>query len=234
MNGKHNFSRWKRLQELFLTTLLGNIPTIFWGVKLRNFVYKTIFAKLGNSVYIQSGAEFINTRYIEIGNGVYIFRDVRIDGGGHQNNRIYIGDGVALEKSVTIGALEDTRIYIDERTFIGPHICIAGPGNITIGKNCLIASHTGIFANNHIFDDPTRMIVAQGVTRKGIVIEDDCWLGHRVTVLDGVTIGKGSVIGAGAVVTKDIPPYSVAVGIPARVIKSRRSTESSLLAHILH
>ncbi|MCX7595635.1 MAG: acyltransferase, partial [Fischerella sp.] len=65
----------------------------------------------------------------------------------------------------------------------------------------------------------------QGVTCKGIIIEDDCWLGHGVTVLDGVTIGKGSVIGAGAVVTKDIPPYSVAVGIPAKVVKSRISDE---------
>ena len=53
------------------------------------------------------------------------------------------------------------------------------------------------------------------------MIEDDCWLGHGVTVLDGVTIGKGSVIGAGAVVTKNIPPYSVALGVPAKVVKSR-------------
>ncbi|NJM73600.1 MAG: acyltransferase [Scytonema sp. RU_4_4] len=112
-------------------------------------------------------------------------------------------------------------ITIDEDTYIGPYVCIAGPGDIKIGKACLIAPHSGIFANNHIFADPTRRIGDQGVTRKGIVIKDDCWLGHNVTVLDGVTIGKGSIIGAGSVVSKDIPPYSIAVGAPARVIKSR-------------
>lgn len=67
----------------------------------------------------------------------------------------------------------------------------------------------------------------QGVTREGIIIEDDCWLGSGVKVLDGVTIGKGCVIGANSVVTKDIPPYSVAVGAPARVIKKRGEKELS-------
>ncbi|GAB1540410.1 hypothetical protein NUACC21_30790 [Scytonema sp. NUACC21] len=225
MNNEHDISKWKRFQELFLTTLLGDIPTLFLGVKLRNILYKSIFSLIGSSVYIQNGAEFISTRYIRIGNGVYIFKDVRVDGGRHKNNKIDLADGVVLEKNVNIGALDNTRIHIDERTFIGPNVCIAGPGNIRIGKDCLIASNSGIFANNHVFEDPTQKIVSQGVTRQGIVIEDDCWLGHGVTVLDGVTIGKGSVIGAGAVVTKDIPPYSVAVGIPAKVVKQRTSKQ---------
>ena len=114
---------------------------------------------------------------------------------------------------------------IGEETFIGPNVCIGGPGDITIGKRCLIAAHTGIIANNHKFNDLSIAIKDQGVPRKGIVIEDDCWLGHGVTVLDGVTIGRGSVIGAGAVVTRSIPPFSVAVGTPARVIKSRKPQE---------
>ena len=74
---------------------------------------------------------------------------------------------------------------------------------------------------NHIYDDPKISIRLQGIRANGIKIEDDVWLGVGSTVLDGVTIGKGSVIGAGAVVTKNIPPYSVAVGVPANVIKER-------------
>jgi acetyltransferase-like isoleucine patch superfamily enzyme len=213
--------KFQRLQELLLTTLFGSIPTIFLGVKLRNIIYKLIFNRLGHRVYIQYGVEFIGTEKIQIGDGVHIFRGVRIDAKGHAENEICIGNGVALEQGVNIGSMDDTSIYINEGTFIAPNVSIAGPGNIRIGKDCLIAANSGIFANNHVFSDIHQNIAAQGVTRQGIQIEDDCWLGHGVTVLDGVTIGKGSVIGAGSVVTKNIPPYSVAVGVPAKVIKSR-------------
>ncbi|MBE9054608.1 DapH/DapD/GlmU-related protein [Sphaerospermopsis sp. LEGE 08334] len=215
----------QRLPELLLTTLLGDIPAIFLGPQLRRLVYRRLFAAMGDGVYIQHGAEFLSTTSIEIGNGVHIFKNVRLDAKGHPNNQIYLGNGVAIERNVDIGCLENTCIHIEEDTFIGPNVCIAGPGNIRIGKQCMIASQSGIYANNHNFADTLLPMQRQGVTRRGIVIEDDCWLGHGVTVLDGVTIGKGSVIGAGAVVTKDIPPYSVAVGIPAKVIKSRTATE---------
>ena len=225
MNANESASRWMRLRETLVTTLLGWIPTIALGVKLRNILYRNIFAHLGSSVYIQHGAEFLGTSCIEIGNGVHIFNDVRLDGRGHQNNKICLGEQVALERGVEIGALENTRIHIDENTYIGSYVCIAGPGDIKIGKDCMIAAHSGIFANNHNFADLTQPIRNQGVTRKGIVIEDDCWLGHGVTVLDGVSIGQGSVIGAGAVVTKDIPAFSVAIGVPAKVIRSRKSEE---------
>ncbi|MBD6619198.1 acyltransferase [Komarekiella sp. 'clone 1'] len=229
MNHKNNSSKWQRLQEVLVTTLLGEIPSIALGAKLRNLGYRSIFAQVGSPVYIQNGVEFMGTSCIEIGNGVYIFKGVRVDGKGHQNNKVILGNGVAIERNVDIGCLEDTCIHIDDDTFIGPDVCIEGPGDIKIGKHCMIAAHSGIYANNHNFADPIEPIKYQGVTRKGIVIEDDCWLGHGVTVLDGVTIGKGSVIGAGAVVNKDIPPFSVAVGLPAKVIKSRISKDMAKL-----
>jgi acetyltransferase-like isoleucine patch superfamily enzyme len=225
MNKKQFFLGWKRLPESFLTNLLGNIPTKVIGSNLRTLLYRTIFARIGHSGYIEDGVKFINTSSIEVGNGVDILQGVSLNAQGHPNNRVYIADKVTLERGIDIRAMKDTCIHIDEGTFIGPYVCLAGPGNIKIGRRCLIAAHVGIFANNHIFDDPTQDIEDQGVTRQGIMIEDDCWLGHAVTVLDGVTIGRGSVIGAGAVVTKDIPPFSVAVGVPAKVVKSRKKNE---------
>jgi acetyltransferase-like isoleucine patch superfamily enzyme len=225
MNPLNYFSKFKRFQQLVLTTFLSDVPTIFGGVKLRNLLYRTIFPQIGSSVYIQDGVEFISTDAIKIGNGVYIFKGARIDGKGHESNRIHLENGVILERNVIIGALNNTFIHIGQDTFIGPSVSIMGPGDIKIGKHCLIAAHTAMYANNHNFADLTEPIKYQGITCKGIVIEDDCWLGHGVKVLDGVTIGRGSVIGAGAVVTKDIPPFSVAVGIPARVIKSRDGKE---------
>jgi acetyltransferase-like isoleucine patch superfamily enzyme len=229
MNNKNYSSQLQRLQEVLLITLLGEIPTIALGVKLRNLGYRSIFSRIGSQVYIQNGVEFMGASCIEISNGVYIFKGVRIDGKGHQNNKVFLGNRVAIERNVDIGCLEDTCIHIGDDTFIGPDVCIEGPGDIKIGKHCMIAAHSGIYANNHNFADPMEPMKYQGVTRKGIVIEDDCWLGHGVTVLDGVTIGKGSVIGAGAVVNKDIPPFSVAVGLPARVIKNRISRDMAKL-----
>ncbi|MGB6297270.1 MAG: acyltransferase [Rivularia sp. (in: cyanobacteria)] len=219
-------SKFKRLQEVLITGLFGDLPAIALGPKLRKLIYKSLFSRMGKSIYIQNGVELLGACNVEIGDGVHLFKGVRVDALGHQNNRITLEEGVSIERNVDIGALDNTHIYIDKGTFIGVGVCIAGPGNVKIGKRCLIAAHSGIFANNHNYADPLKYIADQGVTRKGITIEDDCWLGHAVTVIDGITIGKGSVIGAGSVVTKDIPPYSIAVGTPARVIKSRLREDS--------
>ncbi len=213
-------SKLMRLRELLVTTLVGWVPTITLGVLLRRVLYRTIFKRFGTSVFIQDDAEFISACNIEIGDGAHIFRGVRLYAGGDRS-RICLGAQVTLQLGVDISAGENCYIEIAERTFIGSYTCISGPGHVKIGKDCLIAAHSGIVANNHNFADPLQKIQEQGITRKGIVIEDDCWLGYGVKVLDGVTIGQGSVIGAGAVVTKDIPPYSVAVGVPARVHASR-------------
>jgi acetyltransferase-like isoleucine patch superfamily enzyme len=232
MNKSEFVFKWKRFVEMLFTTILGDIPTILLGVKLRNALYRAIFARIGSSVYIQNDVEFLGASSIEIGDGVYIFKGVRIDGRGHENNKICLENRVVLERNVDIGALDKTFIHINQDTFIGPGTCIAGPGNIKIGANCLIAAQSGIFANNHNFVDSDLPIREQGVTREGIVIEDDCWLGSGVKVLDGVTIGKGSVIGAGSIVTKDIPPFSIAVGVPARVIKKRERQKHEKLVNL--
>mgnify|MGYP002778227443 CR=1 FL=1 len=149
--------------------------------------------------------------------------NVRLQNFGQDSN-IWIGKRANLDRGVDIKAHGSGTIEIGEKTFLGPFTCLAGEF-IRIGKQCLIASHTGIYSINHNFDDPTTNIREQGVSYKGITIEDDCWLGSGVRVVDGVTIGRGSVIGAGAVVTRDIPPYSIAVGVPARPIGSRKSSE---------
>ena len=211
----------QRFQELFITTILGDLPTIVMGPQLRRFVYRNIFKSIGNEVFIQHGVELIGSSCIEIGNGVNIFKGVRLDAKGHKHNRIDIQNWVTIERNVDIGSMDNTSIYIGENTYIAPGVCIAGQGDIHIGKNCMIAANSGIYANNHVFTDLSLPVKQQGTTREGIIIEDDCWLGHGVTVLDGVKIGKGSVIGAGAVVSKNIPPYSIAVGVPAKVIKDR-------------
>ena len=112
-------------------------------------------------------------------------------------------------------------IKIGDHCSVNSFTHISGNGDVEIGDNVLIATQCVLISANHNFDDTTYPISAQGETRKRIIIEDDCWLGAGVKVLSGVTIHQGSVIGAGSVVTKDIPPYSVVTGVPGKVIRSR-------------
>lgn len=96
-----------------------------------------------------------------------------------------------------------------------------------IGNDVIMGQWVSFHPENHNFESLDLPIRLQGVNRQGIVVEDDCWIGAKVTFLDGAHVGKGCVIAAGAVVRGVIPPYSVAAGIPAKVIKSRLKSDAS-------
>lgn len=115
------------------------------------------------------------------------------------------------------------QIIIGKNCSINSFCHFSGNGSIKIGDNVLIATQCVLVSANHNFKDLDRPLCFQGETREPIIIEDNCWLGAGVKVLAGVTIGHDSVIGAGAVVDKDISPYSVAVGVPAKVLYDRRA-----------
>lgn len=201
-----------------LYALFGSLPSSA-GRKLRQYLYRSVFGRMGSNVSIETQVLFMCPSTIELGSGTVIRRYASINC-WQPNSKFILQEGASLDQGVHIQSLGGT-IEIGEWSYLGPYVCMAGPGDIRIGKDCLIASGCGIYANNHAFDDPTKPINQQAVISHGITIGDDCWLGTGVKVLDGVTIGQGCVIGAGAVVTKDIPPYSVAVGVPAKVISKR-------------
>jgi acetyltransferase-like isoleucine patch superfamily enzyme len=112
-------------------------------------------------------------------------------------------------------------LTIGDNSYIGPHSVLGAGGQVAIGRDVAFGAYVQLLAENHEFSDPAMDINEQGVTRRGITIEDGCWLGNSVIVLDGIRIGARSVIGAGSVVTRDVPPDSVAVGNPARIVRSR-------------
>ncbi|MBF2075406.1 MAG: acyltransferase [Synechococcales cyanobacterium C42_A2020_086] len=201
-----------------LTAVFGSIP-LFIGKKLRQLAYRRIFRKMGASVTIDPDVTLVGTQFMELHDEVGISSHCFINC-WEPTSRFVIRSQTRLDRGVHIQT-HGGSIEIGGNTYLGPYVCMAGPGDISIGRHCMIASHCGIYANNHCFGDLDRPMSQQGVTCKGIVIEEDCWLGTGVKVLDGVTIGRGSVIGAGAVVTRDIPPYSIAVGVPAKVIQRR-------------
>lgn len=119
----------------------------------------------------------------------------------------------------TPGNYDHGFVHIGSHSYIGCNAVLGAGGGISIGDNVLIGQHVSFHAENHAFSDTSRLIRDQGVTYEGIVVESNVWVASRAIVLDGVTIGTGSVVGAGAVVTKSIPPYSLAVGVPAQWTK---------------
>lgn len=135
--------------------------------------------------------------------------------------------------SITVGAKSELlhgvilmtyggNIKIGENCSINPYTVLYGHGNLTIGNNVLIAGHVLIIPANHIFDDLSVPINQQGETRKGIVIEDNVWIGSGCRILDGVVISSGAIIAAGAVVNRDVPSNTIVGGVPARIIKTRK------------
>jgi acetyltransferase-like isoleucine patch superfamily enzyme len=92
---------------------------------------------------------------------------------------------------------------------------------IRIGQNVLFTRHAAAITGGHRFDDPEASILSQGTIEQDITVEDDCWIGYRAILLPGVRVGRGAVVAAGAVVTRDVPPISIAAGVPARIIGVR-------------
>lgn len=133
---------------------------------------------------------------------------------------IRVGDNTVIKRWVCLRPYGG-YINIGENCSINSFCHISGNGGVEIGNNVLIATQCVIISANHNFSDINEPISKQGEIKEKIVIEDNCWLGAGVKVLAGVTIHTGSVIGAGSVITHDIPPFSVVVGIPGKVIKSR-------------
>jgi len=114
------------------------------------------------------------------------------------------------------------RLSMGRRSSLNKGVIIDATGGVKIGEGVRIAAHTCINTADHDYADPDLFIVDQGFLTAEVIIDDDVWIGSGVQINRGVKIGKGSVIGSGSVVTKDIPPYSVAVGVPCKVIKSRK------------
>ena len=127
-----------------------------------------------------------------------------------------LGDYSVIESFACINnAVGD--VIIGDHTRVGLHNTIIGP--VTIGNHVNLAQGITVTALNHNFEDPNKRIDEQGVSTTPVVIEDDIWIGANAVILPSITIGHHSVVAAGAVVTKNVPPHSLVAGVPAKVIK---------------
>jgi acetyltransferase-like isoleucine patch superfamily enzyme len=141
-----------------------------------------------------------NTEEIRIGNFVEIRKGARLEAVGSKNPKIpkiEIGDGTSIHLYFHCGAVSSVKI----------------------GKNVLIAGRVFITDHDHEFEDSAPLSKGSGLRSEPVIIEDEVWIGEGAVILKGVTVGKRSVIGANAVVTKNVPPYTIVGGVPARFIR---------------
>lgn len=210
---------WRYLLEQTFFLLFGWIPTIV-GIGMRGILYKLIL-KMDGIAAIEQNVRLRFASNIRLHHGVYI------DQGAYLHacpNGIEIGErSIVMHGAVlhvyNFRGMPQSGIKIGKDSLVGEYSVIRGQGGVTLGDRVYTSPFSQIIAVNHVFDDPNRPFIEQGITAQGITIEDDVWIGSGAVITDGVTIGRGSVIAAGAVVTKDIPPHTVAGGVPARVIK---------------
>lgn len=190
----------------------------------RGMIRKIFFKQSKGLLFIGKNTQIKSKKKIVMHGTALIEDGVKIDalskGGIEIGENFSIGRNSIIECTGVISELGE-KLTIGNNVGIAANAFISMRGYITIGDDCIFGPNVKIHAENHIFEDLNIPIRLQGAARKGIEIGSDCWVGSGVTILDGVKIGQGCIIAAGAVVNKDIPDYSIAGGVPARVIKSR-------------
>lgn len=151
---------------------------------------------------------------IRVGRSVFIGDHSELTG------PVTLGDGVNIAHHVMLAA-SGGSIEVGEHSTLNPFVTIHGHGGVRIGDRVSIAPKVSIVAYNKRFDDPTAPIKAQGFTALGIRIDDDVWIGTNAVILDGVHVGAGAVVAAGAVVTRDVEAGMIVAGVPAVPLRRR-------------
>jgi acetyltransferase-like isoleucine patch superfamily enzyme len=214
---------WSFVKYEFIVFLFSWIPGAL-GLFLRKIFYPFLFGKVGRGVAFGHHTTLRHPHKITIGDNSFIDDYAVLDAKGEEDQGIFIANSVIVGRN-TILSCKGGSIRLGDFSNISANCSLLSETKIEIGKHTFLAGQCYLVAGgNHSFDRTDIPIMFQPSLRKGgIVIKDDCWLGASVVILDGVSLEKGCVIGAGAVVTKSFPAYSVATGIPARTVRSRKS-----------
>jgi acetyltransferase-like isoleucine patch superfamily enzyme len=137
---------------------------------------------------------------------------------------VSIGRGTLIRPSGYYGGEVGIGLRFGDRSSIGPGGYIGCSGRVVVGNDVMMGPGVSIFSEDHNFSSISATIKEQGVTRSFAIIEDDVWIGSGSTITAGVTVGRGSVVAAGSVVTRDVAPYTLVGGVPARVIRDRTTS----------
>ena len=177
-------------------------------------------------VFIGPGVRIRGASRLSIGKGTTLERGVRLDCFG--KHPLVLGQRAKLGAMSIVSVTSHlSRLgvgcQIGDDSSLGEYCYLGASGGIRIGNDVIMGQFISFHSQEHLFGDPEALIRSQGTTEKGIDIGDDCWIGARVTFLDGSIVGAHSVVAAGAVVRGEFPAHSVIAGIPARIVSSRKS-----------
>jgi acetyltransferase-like isoleucine patch superfamily enzyme len=190
------------------------------GLALRRVSYRPLLGAVGRGVSFGHGVVLRHPHKIRLGDGVVVDDLVVLDAKGADNSGIAVGAGVFLGRG-TILSCKNGDIRLGDRVNIGFHSEIFSASRVEVGAYGLFAAYTYLVGGGHDFERPDVPVIEQRRSSKGITLGENVWLGTGTKVLDGVRIGDDCVVGAGSVVRQDLPPGSIAAGVPARVLRSR-------------
>lgn len=214
-----NFSFSKDLtSSMVLTFLLNTLISLLRGFKVLLKMKMPKGASFGRKVKLKYANRISFGKFLKLGNHVTL--SALGTDGIHLQNNVSIGDFSSLVVSTTFDN-PGKGIWLGDNVGIGEFAYLGGAGGLTIGSGCIIGQYFSCHPENHLCADLNIEIRLQGTSRKGIEIGENCWIGSKVTLLDGVKVGSGSVIAAGAVVTRSFPANSIIGGVPAKLIKTR-------------
>lgn len=209
--------RWVFTSSYKMMKIHNNLEII--RDRIKNFTFMKLFQKIMNKFSYWSYKNKVGSHdgYFNIEAGVTINNIKCL----HLGKEVSIGSNTFIGPVITYaGELYTPQIVIGDKTWIGKNCSIAAIDRVEVGQNVLFAGHVHITDHSHGYEDITQPIAAQKLISKGpVFIEDNCWLGFSCEILSGVHIGKHSIVAARAVVTKDVPPYSIVAGNPARIVK---------------
>ena len=190
------------------------------GLALRKLLYRRLLGACGRNVVFGQNVVLRHPHKIRIGDDVVIDDNCLLDAKGETNAGITIGHGVFVGRN-TIFSCKNGDIEIGDEANFGFNCEVFSASRVTIGSKTLFAAYCYVIGGGHDFEDPTRAIAEQGRRSAGVQVGEGVWMGAGAKVLDGVTIGAHAIVGAGAVLSVDVPDRGVAMGRPARIVGSR-------------
>jgi len=193
------------------------------GLVLRRLAYPLLLGAVGRNVTFGHGVVLRHPGKVRLGDDIVVDDLVVLDAKGVSNRGILVGNGGFLGRG-TILSCKNGDITLGDHVNIGFNSEIFSGSDVTVGRYGLFAAYTYLVGGGHAFEGRGTPVIEQQRESKGIRVGDNVWLGAGALVMDGVRIGDDVVVGAGAVVTSDLPPGSVAVGIPAKVVRTREAS----------